>query len=136
MRPDDLVDLQPTLRRIVRGNEDALQEANLRLLIAKEPIRKLSHYAARTAHRCCIDARKRDRQRRLVALPADASVFDPVPTPLESLIAAEEHGRLHSELARLTARQRAALENGGRAHNSNRFKAVRRLRRRLGVSGV
>lgn len=115
MLSDDLIRLQPLLRRIVGHDDDALQETNLRLLRRRGSIRDPVRYAARTARCCRIDGSKSDRQRRMLALPADASVFDPAPTPLESLIAAEERGRLHSALAQLTPRQREALENGGRA---------------------
>lgn len=133
----DLIELQPKLLRLVGDDEDALQDVNLRLLARADSIRDPDRYAARTAKRYRLDAARRAKRRngqpRVVTLPADARVPDHrSSTPVEVACAAKEHERLHSAIAQLPPRQRRAIENPCRGSNSNRYKALRRLRAALG----
>lgn len=131
----ELEALQRDLRRIVQGDEDALQQTNLRLLERRASIRNLPAYAGRTAKRCRID-QKRPIHARSVPLTDHPGLAVPAPTPLEVLCTNENRERVEAAKRRLTDRQRDALENPrGRANNSIRYKAMRNLRRDLEGNG-
>jgi RNA polymerase sigma factor (sigma-70 family) len=133
----ELEDLQPELRKIVRGDEDALQEANVRLIALsvkrRESIHKFAPYAKRVAQRCVVDNVRRE-SRLPKAIPLPEAVPSWAPTPLEAVCKAEERQRLDAEVARLTPRQREALEHPCRANHSNRYKALNNLRKHLGTA--
>ncbi|HMQ15182.1 MAG TPA: sigma-70 family RNA polymerase sigma factor [Phycisphaerae bacterium] len=125
-----LIELQPTLRRIA-GDEDAVQDANLRLLKHAHLIRDPLRYASRTARTCRLEARRGKCE--TVSLAIDAPLVDPSPTPAQSAADAEDREMLRSAIRNLPVRQRDAVLNPCRANNSNRHKALRSLRMELGA---
>jgi RNA polymerase sigma factor (sigma-70 family) len=111
MTPNALVDLQPFLLSVARGDEDALQDANVKLLkvlVNGRTIRDLKHYAARAVRRSCLDAaeaRRKERARYQPLTPAiervaiSPSDFDQV-----------QDLDLHSAIDRLPDAQRDAID--------------------------
>lgn len=124
---NDLIRLQPTIQKIA-GDEDVVQETNLRLLERAGTIRAPDRYAACTAKRCRIDTASR---RASVSLAEAAEPIDPSPLPDEVAATHEQCERLRAVVSELPQRQREAMLSSGRVQNSNRYQAVRSLRRML-----
>lgn len=134
----ELCILQPVLLRIVKGDWDALQAVNERLLRGRHRIRDLPRYAKRVA---CHEQRRACQPTRYAPLDAAERIADTRFTPLESACRREEFGLLRDAIERLPPRQRDVMQaqlvrdsKAGRqgADNSAQYNARKNLRRLLG----
>jgi DNA-directed RNA polymerase specialized sigma24 family protein len=142
---DDLIQIQPELRRILDGDEDSLQELNLGLLQNRRTIRDLARYARRAARNSRNRSRMERRQCPLVSLDERFCIPDARPSPAEVASKHEETALLDLAISQLPPAQRMAIEARlasdmdtppcrSSAFNSARYKALRNLRKRLASS--
>jgi DNA-directed RNA polymerase specialized sigma24 family protein len=141
----ELEALQPNLLRMLRSDEDALQELNLRLLQRRQFIQDLPRYARRAAG----NSRRRPPKNHpltIIDLDSASCPADPSSLPNEVAVDREQAGLLQNAISRLPPRQRQLIEArlaestgprtsvtcGSRSvRNSAVYKALRNLRKLL-----
>ena len=106
MDHETLLKLQSALRRIA-GSDDALQEANLRLLRLRKTLREPERYAKRVARNQRFDEHRRTRI--TLSLDAAANVVDGNTTPPDRAVEKEENQRVVTAVQQLPPRQRDAM---------------------------